>query len=91
MEQVETNHIKMKIQKDKIGHFIYSFFGSAFLSACVLAGLDLSMSASLAIGAGIMMLIAVLWEFDGVFSWWDILADLTGCIAGAIFILLMWK
>jgi glycerol uptake facilitator-like aquaporin len=81
----------MKIQKDKIGHFIYSFFGTAFLSACVLAGLDLSMFASLAIGMVVMMIIAIIWEFDGVFSWWDILADMLGCIVGAMFILLMWK
>ena len=79
------------LQKDKIGHFVISLIGTAFLSGLSLTFFNIPTLAGAGIGLAMMLIIGGLWETQGVFSWWDLLADLIGCIAGAIFIMLMWQ
>lgn len=87
----------MKIGKDKIAHFIYSTWGAAFFT---IVGITITGNKSLGvlIGFAVMFSIGLYKEFlydrkqgKGCFEILDLVADILGSAAGALFVYFLYQ
>ena len=80
--------IRLRMQKDKIDHAVYSAYGSTLIGMIANAVLH-SPAVSALIGFALMFTIGLLKEFvydrhlnKGQFELYDIVANLVGCVVG---------